>query len=761
MRTGFSSNKSFWAGVGVLALALWLTHVYNVSNFFRQKSVWAGPYYSAAANLSWPPRFLIDVEDILRYGGLDDVEHEDTYRFQKSKHLEPYFYNDLGYVYLVWFASHLFPFFGHQQATLLFQALVHLLLCSLFIRSTAFSRRWSIGFFLLYALNPIVLKYVVFNHYYFWQSVPALLIVFLALRSTGNKGFLYFALACLPWAILARPTTVLAFPVSLYLLFQSKGRRILLLTLGYSVLVWGLFYKPSQKNVWHTAYVGTGAYRNPYGISLSDDDGYALYEKAFGTKLSLSTGGNGYDLETYQRYQTLSRKVYLTQLSRTPGLYLKNAVVNTLGTFSLGYLSGKPDWLNYLLSCIGLAVLVFLLYSKQWVFVLSILLFSISYTLYYPPVPAYMYGNYALLAGGLLAAFRRIRQTGRSSLIYLSFNDGSDMRINKEVRTLNQVARVELVALGPDPDQCFAAPNVDTLHFIEGKRTAPGTLFRYFAKSAFLLVFRRYDSIHIINEPQLLVLWPFLWLQKRVVLDIFDSIFLRKNQPGNQSSWVKKLVYAPISHCIVTDENRLKLLPDFMKNKAVIIPNYPYQLTNLPQKERTPGLTLLYYGWLGEQRGTMTARHLLAADPNMEVIMAGWLADEPSRALTQHSRVEWLGVLPQAEATTIAARRADYILCVYAPINDNNINASPNKIYDAIQTRTPVIINAEVKVSGFVRDKKVGYVLPRYEAEDYAQVADALFRQRDTYTFDEKLRQYCTWENIEDTLCRVHGLDMP
>lgn len=334
------------------------------------------------------------------------------------------------------------------------------------------------------------------------------------------------------------------------------------------------------------------------------------------------------------------------------------------------------------------------------------------------------------------------------------------MRINKEIRTLGQMARVELVALGPDPALCYAAAAADTLHFIKGDRRSIGTLIRYFTKSAYLLVVRRYDSVHIINEPQLLVLWPFLGFRKNVVLDIFDSIFLRKNRPGNQLNWLKRVIFAPISHCLVTDENRLKLLPDFMKNKASIVPNYPYRLTDLPPKRRTAGLTLLYYGWLGERRGTETARQLLAADPALKVIMAGWLADEPSRILTQHPCVEWLGVLPQAEATDLAARRADYILCVYAPINDNNINASPNKIYDAIQTRTPVIINAEVKISDFVKDKGIGHVLPHYGVGDYAQLADALLRERESYFFQEDLRQSCTWENTEAVLRQVHGLNV-
>ncbi|GAB2783973.1 hypothetical protein GCM10027275_30070 [Rhabdobacter roseus] len=343
------------------------------------------------------------------------------------------------------------------------------------------------------------------------------------------------------------------------------------------------------------------------------------------------------------------------------------------------------------------------------------------------------------------------------TILYLSFNDGSDMRITKEVRTLSHYAAVELVAVGTDPSLCYAAAYAHKLHYIPGARASTGTLLRYFLRCAWLLLTRRYHSVHIINEPQLMVLWPLLWFQKQVVLDIFDSIFLRKNRPGNQVLWLKKLVYAPIHRAIVTDENRLTLLPDFLKKKAHIVPNYPYTLSALPPKVRTSGLTIMYYGWLGEQRGTATARNLLAADPNVRLLMAGWLADEPSRTLTQHPQVEWLGVLPQAEALQLAARRADYILCVYAPINANNINASPNKIYDAIQTRTPVIINAEVQVARWVQQHRLGHVLPQYAPINYPQLAQELQTQREAYTFDESLRRNCTWETAESELVNAHG----
>jgi hypothetical protein len=562
----------------------------------------------------------------------------------------------------------------------------------------------------------------------------------------------------MPWAILARTTTVLVVPIILYLLYKNRSRPTLWITLGYCAVVWIIFFKPSEKNIWHTAYIGTGAYQNPYGIQLSDNDGYDLYQKTFGITLSATTGGNLYEPLVYSKYKVLTREAFVENLTSSPLLYLKNALVNSAAAFSIGYLSGKPDWLNYLLSGFGLLVILLFVRYKQWIYLISMGLLAFSYTLYYPPVPAYLFGNYALLVAGIIGVLNQSRQRGEGRILYLSFNDGSDMRINKELRTLSQVASVELVALGPDRTQCYAASSVNTLYFVEGERSSKGTLLRYFLTCMSLLLRRQYHSVHVINEPQLIALWPFVWAQKRVVLDLFDSIFLRKNKPGNQWLWVKRGIHAPVSQLIVTDENRVNLLPNFLKKGAHILPNYPNQIVDFPDKKRSSYLTIMYYGWLGELRGTQTIRELLAADPDLRVLMAGWVADEPSRTLSQHPRIKWLGVLPQAEALRIAAEQADYILCVYAPVNDNNINASPNKIYDAMLTRTPVIMNAEVKVSAFAQEQQLGYVMPSYACADYALLAGELIKHRDAYTFDPVLCQNYTWEQVEDVLLKTHGL---
>ena len=343
-----------------------------------------------------------------------------------------------------------------------------------------------------------------------------------------------------------------------------------------------------------------------------------------------------------------------------------------------------------------------------------------------------------------------------NKLLYISLNDGSDMRINKEVKTLSAHFEVDFVGVAQDNSKAFVRPFVTEMTLVAGERRQLKTLLKFLVLVARKLLFTNYHSVHVINEQPILLLYPFLFSQKHVVVDLFDSLFLMKNKVGNQLAWLKKIVYAPAHVLMVTDENRRMLLPDCFQMVAVVLPNYPYKLTNIPEKNRGKVLTIMYFGWLGSTRGTHTIERLMQADHTIQVLMAGWCGDAASEKLAQHPNATWLGVLPQQEAMRTAAQRADYIMCVYAPVEQNNINASPNKIYDAIQTRTPVIMNPEVRVHSFVKQHKLGYIMDNYEATDYKKMADELLAQRQNYHFEDDLVAQFTWEKVEAQLVKAH-----
>jgi hypothetical protein len=157
-------------------------------------------------------------------------------------------------------------------------------------------------------------------------------------------------------------------------------------------------------------------------------------------------------------------------------------------------------------------------------------------------------------------------------------------------------------------------------------------------------------------------------------------------------------------------------------------------------------------------RGLYVLQKLVEYGKPIKVIMAGWIIDKETEKLIQYPNVEYRGIVTQDVSMQIAANEADYILCLYAPVNENNINASPNKIYDSIQTHTPVIINSEVNIADFVSDHDIGIVLPSYHFSDTQTLVQSLVERKHTFKFNGNISHTYTWQTIEHKLTEVHTI---
>jgi hypothetical protein len=168
----------------------------------------------------------------------------------------------------------------------------------------------------------------------------------------------------------------------------------------------------------------------------------------------------------------------------------------------------------------------------------------------------------------------------------------------------------------------------------------------------------------------------------------------------------------------------------------------------------------MYYGWMGMGRGTEIINGFLEAGCEIKVYMAGWFCDEETMNLLngRGDQVEYLGVLKQEDAIKFAAANADFILCVYKPTNENNINASPNKIYDAILIDTPVIVNSEVKISDWISRNNLGFDIGSYIVVDYNETYKSLVSYKNSFVFNSELKHKYSWESIENRLWQAHKI---
>ncbi len=343
--------------------------------------------------------------------------------------------------------------------------------------------------------------------------------------------------------------------------------------------------------------------------------------------------------------------------------------------------------------------------------------------------------------------------------MFVSANDGSDMRINKEVKSLAKKSEVIFLGVG-EMSNCYVARYCNEVILIKGKRNSAGVLLKQVLNFLKLLFTRKIKSIHVINEQLYVFFYPFLFF-KHTVLDLFDSFFLRKNKSGEKLKWLKRFLYWPANKIIVTDENRYLLIPEILRSKCVLLPNYPEYFVLKDEKEKSVQLRILYNGWMGLNRGTEIIEGLLKTNLDLKVYMAGWFSDDYTRELVDKykSKIDFLGVIPQHEALELARMKADYISCVYAPINENNINASPNKVYDAIQTETPIIINSEITISDWVKETGIGFIIPNYNVSDFNSLYQELYGARGAFSFSNEIRHVYTWERVEENLLKAHQLN--
>ena len=394
MKQKILKNKSLFIQITTIIIALCLSFFYMKDH--RMSDNWMGPYLSAAHNLSWAGTFKISIEEVNDFKDLSIVE-QDSYDFKAENILEHYNHNPIGYAYIIKIATIMFPFLGDQAAIIILQCLIYLLINIIFLSLKEFDSKQKWLFFIIFSINPILLRFVPFNFYYFWQLIPFVIFGYLMLSKTPNKKIVVPLIILLPLVILTRPNLVFSLLFVFHALYKKFNYKFLIISSIYFIGLIMFLYQPTKKNIWHTVYAGIGAYENEYGIKLSDKDAYDLYEKETGEKLNASVGGNYYEEIIIDKYSEITKKESLVIIKNKPLMLIKNAILNTLQGYSIGYINKGGDMLNYIIALSGVLYFIYLVYFKKYIWVLMIGLSVGNFTLFYPPIQSYMYGSYLLI----------------------------------------------------------------------------------------------------------------------------------------------------------------------------------------------------------------------------------------------------------------------------------------------------------------------------------------------------------------------------
>ena len=349
-------------------------------------------------------------------------------------------------------------------------------------------------------------------------------------------------------------------------------------------------------------------------------------------------------------------------------------------------------------------------------------------------------------------------------------NDGSDVRIGKVCRSLSRNGfEVAFIGWNRRTDETAAVELGSTKTLVmqfgtkHGRATILGQL--YFVWHILRMVWRFQPRVVCaVNEDLALFLLPFKRvLFRRLVCDIFDTFYDRHSH----RNWVTRSFARVVTwmsrtfsdRLIVTDANRLQRLGK-KKAKAIIVNNYPEDpgqeiAANIPQ-----GAAKLFVGGsLNKRRGVNQAIAAVEGT-EVEIISVGWIYDEDAERFKSHPKVDYRGIVTLADALKFASE-CDAVFSYYEPSSQNNLNASPNKIYDALSVGRPTVVNSEIGISRWVADEQIGFVC---DYEDVDTLRDNLKRLRANRPslpdFSRKARELFergySWSVMEEKLIKFY-----
>lgn len=407
-------NK-YYKKISVIFILIFIIQVFLYGPRIGQSPVFTVQYFSGAKLFNIDMGWRFDKNEAEKMKSLKGYDIY-TYQFDNPrKAISTYNENSSGLLYVIIFAEHIFPFLGPIGALVLLQIIIHLICCFIIYFKLKRPVEKTL-FLLLYFINPIVVYFVIFPMYYFWTIIPSVIFLYYYINSktTNLTGYIITAILCfIGYAI--RPTVLpLLLLIPGYNYFKTRNLKPLIAFPVYLILFFGWnHYLNFTKNYtpWHTMFVGVGAYPNnyPYLQKLSDNEGFDRYASITGLQVSNSIDGNYHADSIRNDYSRIIENEYLKIVKESPLLIVRNGLLNYLQSFSAGYKTKTSFLVNILISLSGLILILLLIKFKKWPLLIAISFSAISFTPYYPPIPAYMYGSFILIAYSIISVIYNLK----------------------------------------------------------------------------------------------------------------------------------------------------------------------------------------------------------------------------------------------------------------------------------------------------------------------------------------------------------------
>lgn len=166
---------------------------------------------------------------------------------------------------------------------------------------------------------------------------------------------------------------------------------------------------------------------------------------------------------------------------------------------------------------------------------------------------------------------------------------------------------------------------------------------------------------------------------------------------------------------IIVDESRYIQIGNSAK-KAIVITNSPEDVLDTSIKHATKTknrkFLIFYAGHLSKERGFSQILAATADLDDVQIVIAGFGKDENEliRMFSNAKNVKYIGRITYQEVI-VWTLKSDLLFALYDPIIPNHKYTSPNKLFEAMMCRKPIIVSSKSSMSEIVEKNKCGIVV--------------------------------------------------
>ncbi len=201
----------------------------------------------------------------------------------------------------------------------------------------------------------------------------------------------------------------------------------------------------------------------------------------------------------------------------------------------------------------------------------------------------------------------------------------------------------------------------------------------------------------------------------------------------------------------------------FDEKKLVVVMNAPPAESGRRTRREKGGFNVLYYGWLGEERGVKLLMEAARGLNGVTLTLAGRGELEglvKERAAKDHS-IRFLGWLKMKDLDPVI-RSADLIPSLYEPKTRNAVLASPGKLLTAMSLSIPTLVPSGTYQAEIVERHNCGVIVDWNDVDDVRRAIASLATDSETYArlaaaAYEAFRSTFSWEVMGARLVELYS----